>query len=161
MVGYLRLFSLTLPLLLISAGLANSANAENAEIQMAATGSFDVQMTPHKHDSVDVGRIVIQKQYKGDMVGTGSGQMLTERTSVKGSAGYVAIEHFTGSVNGQTGSFTLQHSGLMNRGAQSLSILIVPDSGNDGLKGISGTMQIDLSNGEHSYALDYQISEEN
>lgn len=124
---------------------------------MTATGSFDIQMTPQKHDTVDVGRIVIQKQYQGGMVGDGTGQMLSKRSSVEGSAGYVAIEHFSGVIKGLRGSFTLQHTGVMDRGAQSLNIIVVPDSGTEDLKSISGTMTIDISGGEHNYVFDYEI----
>lgn len=126
---------------------------------MIATGSFDIQMTPQKHDTVEVGRIVIQKQYQGDMVGDGVGQMLSKRTSVDGSAGYVAIEHFSGAINGLRGSFTLQHTGVMDRGEQSLNIIVVPDSGTEDFKGIAGSMQITIADGEHNYSFEYGIED--
>jgi hypothetical protein len=46
------------------------------------------------------------------------------------------------------------HTGLMNRGVRSLTIHIVPDSGTEGLAGISGTMNIDIVAGQHHYELD-------
>lgn len=124
---------------------------------MIAKGHFDVQLTQQKHDTVDAGRMVISKQYEGDLVGEGRGQMLSKRTNTEGSAGYVALEDFTGSLSGVSGSFTLQHTGIMNRGEQSLDIIIVPDSGIEGFKGIAGKMQIDNADGKHHYQLEYSF----
>ena len=100
---------------------------------MHAAGPFDVKLTPQppaeKTDEAVLGRMIIDKQFHGDLSATSRGQMLAAGTEVKGSAGYVAIERVTGKLNGREGSFHLQHSGTMNRGAPSLSITVVPDSG--------------------------------
>ena len=69
----------------------------------------------------------------------------------------MAIEHFTGSVGGKSGSFVLQHSGVMNRGDARLEVTIVPDSGTGELAGISGTLEIHNEEGQHSYVLHYEI----
>ena len=124
-----------------------------------ATGPFDVKVTPQDEKSDDplFGRMTIDKQYHGDLEGTGKGQMLTASTAVKGSAGYVAIEKVTGSLKGRTGSFALQHSGTMNQGAPHLTITVVPDSGTGQLKGITGTMDIKIAEGKHSYDLEYTL----
>jgi len=45
------------------------------------------------------------------------------------SAGYVAIERITGKLSGRSGTFVLQHNGIMNRGTPSLDCTVVPDSG--------------------------------
>lgn len=82
--------------------------------------------------------------------------MIAAFTGTPGSAGYVAIEYFTGSVDGKSGSFVLQHSGLMNRGDAKLTVTIVPDSGAGELAGISGTLEIDNNDGHHSYVLNYE-----
>ena len=37
-------------------------------------------------------------------------------TAVEGSAGYVALERVTGTLDGRKGSFILQHNGTMSRG---------------------------------------------
>ena len=82
--------------------------------------------------------------------------MIAAYTGTPGSAGYVAIEHFTGSVGGKSGSFVLQHSGVMNKGDGQLTVTIVPDSGTGELAGILGTLEIDNDEGQHSYVLDYE-----
>ena len=129
---------------------------------MHAAGPFDVKLTPQpaadKADETVLGRMIIDKQFHGDLSATSRGQMLAAGTEVKGSAGYVAIERVTGKLNGREGSFHLQHSGTMNRGAPSLSITVVPDSGTGELVGLSGSMKIDIADGKHSYEFDYTLT---
>ncbi len=128
---------------------------------MRAVGPFDVKLTPQpaedKADEGVLGRLLLDKQYHGDLDATSRGQMLAAGTAVKDSAGYVAIERVTGRLAGRDGSFHLQHSGTMNRGEQSLSITVVPDSGTGELAGLSGSMTIDIADGKHSYDFDYTI----
>jgi hypothetical protein len=101
----------------------------------------------------------IDKQFLGDLEATSKGQMLTAGTDVKGSAGYVAIERVTGMLQGRTGSFMLQHSGTLTRGAPQQSITVVPDSGTGQLTGITGKMSINIADGKHSYGFDYTLPE--
>jgi hypothetical protein len=124
-----------------------------------ATGTFEVKVTPQSDDKSDasLGRMSLEKQIHGDLEATSKGQMLTAATDVKGSAGYVAIERITGTLKGRSGSFVLQHSGTMTRGAPSLTITVVPDSGTGQLAGISGTMKITIADGKHSYDFDYTL----
>jgi hypothetical protein len=104
-----------------------------------------------------VGRTSLSKQFHGSLEGTSKAEMLTAMSSVKGSAGYVAIERFTGTLDGRNGTFVLQHSGTMTRGVPQLSITVVPDSGTGQLVGLSGKMTVDISGGKHSYVFDYAI----
>ena len=59
-----------------------------------ASGPFDVRITAQddKPDEPLLNRMTLDKQYHGDLEGTGKGQMLTAGTDVKGSGAYVAIE---------------------------------------------------------------------
>ena len=127
-----------------------------------ARGTFEVRLSPLAVHAPDegglLGRMAIDKQFRGDLDGTSKGQMLTGGTIIRNSAGYVAIERVTGSVKGRKGSFILQHNGTMNRGEPSLVITVVPDSGTDQLEGIKGTMKIDIDAGKHSYELDYVLA---
>jgi hypothetical protein len=101
--------------------------------------------------------MAIDKRFKGDLQATSRGQMLTGMSSVKGSAGYVAIERVSGALAGRRGTFVLQHSGTMTRGTPTLTVTVVPDSGTDELTGLSGTMAIDVAGGQHSYTFDYTL----
>ena len=129
---------------------------------MKATGSFDVTTNPLEataagSDGVRLNRMSIDKIFSGDLSGTSKGEMLTAMTPVKGSAGYVAIEQVKGVLKGKTGSFVLQHFGTMSAGEERLILEVVPDSGQSGLKGLSGEMEIIIKNGEHFYEFDYSF----
>ena len=129
-----------------------------------ASGSFDVKTTPQPAQDgtggPTLGRFVLSKQFHGDLEATSEGQMLTASTAVEGSAAYVAVERVTGTLGGRRGSFSLQHTGVMNRGVPELKITVVPDSGTDDLIGLAGTMAIDITpDGKHSYRFDYTLSE--
>lgn len=128
---------------------------------LQARGTFEVQLAPMPADAYAdaeiVGRMTMDKQFSGDLTGTGKGQMLTGMGGVKGSAAYSAIERVTGTLSGRSGSFLLQHTGVMAAGSQTLTITIVPDSGTGELAGISGTLQIIIDGKKHSYELQYQL----
>jgi hypothetical protein len=127
-----------------------------------ASGTFEVKLTPQtisgEADNVR-GRMSIDKQFHGDIEGTSQGEMLTAGTSVPGSGGYVAIERVSGTLHGRSGSFALQHSGTMTRGAYSLTITVVPDSGTDQLVRLTGSLTIIIADGKHSYEFEYEIGE--
>ena len=123
-----------------------------------ASGSFDIELAPQPTDAGPaVGRMSIDKRFRGDLDATSKGEMLSHRSSIEGSAGYVAIEHVTGTLDGRRGSFVLQHSGAMDRGEPSLVVTVVPDSGTDGLVGLVGHMNIIIEGGAHSYEFDYDL----
>ena len=129
-----------------------------------ASGPFEVSLKPLPMDNDPgsdlLGRMSIDKQFRGDLEGKSKGQMLTGGTAIKTSAGYVAIERVTGSLKGRKGSFILQHTGLMTRGAPSQVITVVPDSGTDQLEGLKGTMTINIEAGKHLYQLDYTFADQ-
>jgi predicted flavoprotein YhiN len=133
-----------------------------------ASGEFEVQLVPQgQPDSAEstapgsstLGRMSIDKQFHGDLEATSKGEMLSAMTGVKGSAGYVAIERVVGTLNGQSGSFVLQHSGTMAHGDSQLSITVVPDSGSDQLVGLAGKMTINIVDKKHFYEFEYTLPE--
>jgi hypothetical protein len=126
-----------------------------------ASGTFEVKLSPQAPDEgesgVGIGRMLIDKKFGGDLEGTSRGQMLAAGTAVAGSAGYVALEQVTGRLGGRSGSFLLQHSGTMTRGAARLTVSVVPDSGTGELEGLTGQMNIIIAEGRHSYEFDYTL----
>ena len=124
-----------------------------------ATGTFEVKLTPQddKTGDASMGRMTFEKQWQGEMQGTSNGQMLTGGDVKTGSAGYVAMEKFAGSVKGRKGTLIFQHSATMTSGKADLTIAIVPTSGTEELKGISGTVTIKIENGKHFYDLEYTL----
>lgn len=125
-----------------------------------ASGTFEVKLTPQDDKSEDakLGRMTIDKQFHGDLQGTSKGQMLSAMTDVQGSAGYVAIEKISGTLQGRKGSFVLQHSGTMTRGEPQLSVTVVPDSGTGELVGLAGKMTIKIADGKHFYDFEYTLA---
>ncbi len=124
-----------------------------------ATGSFSVSLVPQDGGGSAIGRFVIEKQFYGTLAASSRGEMLAFRTSTEGSAGYVAMELVTGTVAGRRGTFVLQHSGTMNRGAAGLGVTVVPDSGTDQLAGLMGSMRI-LEGGAHAYEFEYDLPDD-
>ena len=126
-----------------------------------ASGPFDVKVAPQPTvfdaATTRVGRMSLDKRYHGDLEATGTGEMLTGGTGVKGSAAYVAVEFVTGSLQGRQGSFLLQHGGTMVRGTPALRITVVPDSGTGELEGLSGEMAITIDAAAHSYDFKYSL----
>ena len=126
-----------------------------------AKGTFKVKLQPLPLEGVDkearMGRMSIDKEIEGDLTATTRGQMLSAMTATEGSAGYVAIERVEGVLQGKTGSFVLQHVGVMDRGRPTLSVNVVPDSGTGELEGLSGRFDIDISSGVHSYRFEYSL----
>lgn len=129
------------------------------------TGLFDVKMGPQAPElpfsgektGATLGRMTLDKRYHGELDATAQGQMLSAVTAVPGSAGYVAIEHVSGRLAGRSGSFVLQHHGLMDRGTQQLAIVVVPGSGTGELAGLAGTMGIRIAEGRHFYSFDVTL----
>jgi hypothetical protein len=126
-----------------------------------AKGTFEVALEPQASHNVDGGtiaaRLSLDKQFNGDLTATSVGEMLIATTPIKGSAGYVAIETVTGVLDGRHGTFVLQHSGTMNRGAPSQSVTVVPDSATGDLTGLSGTMTIEIVDKTHLYTFEYTL----
>jgi hypothetical protein len=136
---------------------SSGAVQKEAAVTIHASGTFEVKLTPQPTDAADLGRMSIDKQFHGDLEATSKGEMLSAMGTVQGSAGYVAIEKVTGTLKGRTGTFVLQHTGLMNRGTPQLTITVVPDSGTGQLEGLTGTMTIEIAGGKHSYGFEYVL----
>ncbi len=139
------------------------ARARRTSWIMIAKGTFEVTMKAEPPydvaDGVSLGHVHLDKRFAGALEATSVGHMIGARTPIDGSAGYVAIERVTGTLAGKSGTFVMQHNGIMTRGAPSLSVTIVPDSGTGGLAGISGQMRIDIVDGKHFYELEAKFAE--
>ncbi len=142
---------------------AQSVNISKSVSKMKKTakGTFEVKVTPVKDDETSavegIGRLLLDKSWTGDLVGTSKGQMLGSSGADQTTGGYVAMEVFTGTLNGKKGSFALQHNGTMGGGKFDLNVEVVPGSGTGELKGITGKLQIIIADGKHSYELAYSL----
>ena len=62
-----------------------------------AVGQFDVKLiprTPQSDDEPTIGRLLLDKQYHGELSGPSKGDMLSNQTVSTGAAVYVAVERF-------------------------------------------------------------------
>lgn len=137
------------------------ATLKEMVVTKRASGPFEVKLAPqptaHAAEGSMLGRMSIDKQFRGELEATSQGEMLTAMTGVQGSAGYVAIEQVSGTLHGRRGTFVLQHTGIMDRGAPQLAVTVVPDSGTGELTGLTGKMAILIADGKHSYDFEYTL----
>jgi hypothetical protein len=127
------------------------------------TGAFTIDtwdaMPYDDQDGVTLSRTRVTKTFTGDMQGTSTAELLMAQAP-EGSAAYVGMERIVGTVNGRAGSFVLHHSATADRGAQSASWTVVPDSGTGELQGLRGQARIDITpDGGHTFTLDYDLSD--
>ena len=128
-------------------------------MSLHAEGTFDVKNFHLPADDAvsgtAIGRFGLDKHFHGDLEGVSKGEMLGAGNPATGTAGYVAIEQVTGTLNGRSGSFALQHFGTMIENKFDLIVKVVPGSGSGELTGITGDMTIVPVNGKHSWKFDY------
>lgn len=128
---------------------------------MQATGTFEIQMAGEppfsEEDGVVLARATFTKQFSGDLAGDSIVYFLSARTPVPNSAGYVALERVVGTLAGRRGTFILQHAGQMAAGTQTLTVTVVPDSATGELRGLAGSLRIDIIEKKHHYTFDYTL----
>lgn len=153
------MFRAALCLALLSAAAAQpqaQGVAMNANNDHRASGHFDVQLKPATPLADGIARFSMTKTFHGELEGSSTGEMLSSGDPKAGSAGYVAIERVTGTMEGRTGGFTLQQYGTMDAGKQELKVIVVPGSGTGEFRGIAGDMTIDPA-ANHAYVLTYRL----
>ena len=153
----------TVVLLSLAVALPSTAfTQEPAVTPHSATGPFDVRLAPQALSPVSahsgLGRMSLDKRFHGALDATSTGEMISFRGTVDGSAGYVAMETVRGTLAGRRGSFVLQHSATMTRGAPAQWITVVPDSGTDALAGLAGRMIVEIgADGAHGYRFEFTL----
>lgn len=133
-------------------------------MERQARGSFEITMVSQPlHEAAQgsgLSRRSMAKTYAGALAGTSVGEFLSAGNPGSGSAGYVALEAFTGTLDGRHGRFALQHSGTMSAGTAQTRVAVVPGSGQDELQGLSGDLVIEMTPEGHRYHLTYRLAGE-
>ncbi len=129
---------------------------------MNVKGPFEVSMKAEPpydtRDGITLARMSFDKKFSGALTATSHVQMTAVRTPINDSGAYVAIERLEGALEGKSGSFVMQHNGIMKRGQQSLDLTVVPDSATGALQGLTGSMKIDIrEGGAHFYDFTYEL----
>lgn len=137
---------------------ATDLSPKDPEMQ-TISGRFEVKMTPEpgELDAEGIARFRLDKRYEGALTAEAKGLMTAHQATVAGSAGYVAVERVRGSLDGRSGSFVLQHNGLMWGETRQLSIEVIPDSADGDLAGLRGRMGIRIVDGVHFYDFEYSL----
>ncbi len=145
-------------LLLSDAAAPQSPKSQEPTMTHHAHGTFAVKMgAPTPGPGEGLSRFSMDKEIHGGLEGTSKGEMIAGGDYSLGTAGYVAMERVTGTLEGKAGSFSLQHTATMNGKALDMDIVVTPGSGTGELKGITGTFRITIKDGQHFYDLDYDL----
>ena len=154
----------TLSALLMAQAPKPVTSTKTNEVHMTtlAKGSFDVTLVPlaesAQKNAWAPSRMSLAKAFKGDLEATSQGEMSAAMTEVQGSGGYTAVEKVSGRLLGRSGTFMLLHFGVMSRGVPGeWIVMVIPDSGTEELKGLTGKMTITITGKQHAYTLEYNL----
>ena len=119
--------------------------------------SFEIELQPAAGELPGTGRFDFTKTWTGGLTGSSKGLMLSAGDPSAGEAGYVALEVFTGEVDGRAGTLVFQQSGILIDGETELTYLVVPGGGTGQLSGLAGVITLDQKDGTHKVVLDYEL----
>jgi hypothetical protein len=107
-------------------------------------------------EGIELSRIYVSRRFSGDLEGASIAELLIAKS--EGGGGYVGHDRITGTLQGKSGGFVFQHSGLMGPEGVTNTGTIVPGSGTGELAGITGegTMLAD-EEGNHTLTLEYEL----
>lgn len=132
-------------------------------MRTTATVTFDVTgWDPTPYDAPDDGpeqmRVALRKAFHGDLEGESTGEgLFCGMSDPEAGAGYVVSERVTGRLQGRSGTFVIQHGGLMGPGQAPRTFgHVVPGSGTGQLVGLTGEVEIRRTeDGQHTMTLEY------
>jgi hypothetical protein len=160
-----RPLRLVLVVVCVSAALPGGTRAsakEHAPMQSrTAAGTFTVKMQPPQETRGpgEFVRLRLDKRFEGGLAGTSEVEMLASNAGDQPSGGYVALERFTGMLDGRAGTFVMQHSGTMSPAGTRIEVQVSPGSGTGALAGIEGRLTIRIEGKQHFYELQYSVPE--
>ena len=105
---------------------------------------------------VAFGRVAMRKSFSGPLTGTS----VVAMTSVgvgETPSGYVAVELVTGALEGRSGSFVLQHSGVVDGADSRAAGLVLPGTATGELAGLRGTFELTHEESGALLTLDYEL----
>jgi hypothetical protein len=106
---------------------------------------------------VQLQRVHISRTFTGDLEGESTAEILIARS--EGGGAYTGHDAITGTLNGKSGGFVIQHGGIMGPDGISNTGTIVPGTGTEELEGITGegTLLAD-DEGNHTLTLTYELA---
>ncbi len=126
------------------------------------TATFEVtgwDETPYDEpaDGPKFARATVTKRFTGSLEGTSTAQLLT---CVAGdeNAGYIGSERVTGTLDGKSGSFVVQHGGAVGGPEPKHFGWVVPGSGVGELRGLLGTVHFQHDEHGAVFTLEYEFA---
>lgn len=116
--------------------------------------TWEAENTDETTENPTLSRVTVKKSFDGEVKGESVGELLM-CASQDGAAGYTIMDRFFVEIEGRKGSFVAIHGGMTDE--MKASGKIVPNSGTDDLKGISGTLEFKSDDNGKSIILDYML----
>ena len=132
-------------------------------MKKSATARFTIKSWDEKpysegEDLPKLTRAKVTKTFTGDIEGDGQVEYLMMYRS-DGSATFLGLERINGRIDGKTGSFVLQRSGVFESGQAKESYSVVPGSATGDLRGLVGDGSSALGHGtEYPFVLNYELA---
>ena len=128
---------------------------KRANARFAIT-SWDEKPYSEGPDLPRLTRASVTKTFTGDIEGEGSVEYLMMYRG-DGSAAFVGLERVVGRIDGKTGTFVLQRTGVFEGGLAKESYSVVSGSASGELRGLHGEGTTAVGHGnEHPFTLDYE-----
>ena len=122
-----------------------------------AIKSWEEKPYSEGQDLPRLNRATVTKTFTGDIEGEGHVEYLMMYRG-DGSATFVGLERVVGRLEGRTGSFVLQRTGVFEGGQAKESYSVVPGSGTGELQGLRGDGGSAAGHGlEHPFTLSYEL----
>ena len=118
--------------------------------------TWEAENTDETTENPTLSRVTVKKSFDGEVKGESVGELLM-CASQDGAAGYTIMDRFFVEIEGRKGSFVAIHGGMTDE--MKASGKIVPNSGTDDLKGISGTLEFKSDDNGKSITLDYMLED--
>ena len=125
-------------------------------VPFQVTGWTPDPVTEGGDGPVRIGRVTLHKSFSGPLTGT-SVLAMTSVAVGEAPVGYVALELVTGTLDGRSGSFVLQHTGVVEESAAPPNGVVLPGTGTGELAGLSGTMTIEHEESGAVLVLDFEL----
>ncbi|MBB1510796.1 DUF3224 domain-containing protein [Tessaracoccus sp. MC1756] len=123
---------------------------------MGVEATFEIEITPTEALLPTTSRFDFAKVWEGAAQGVSKGVMVSGGDASSGTAGYVAMEVFEGTLDGRKGAITFQQFGTMQGGVQEVRYEIVPGSGSGELEDLTGTLHLEID-GEGLHHITFEL----
>lgn len=124
---------------------------------------WDLKAYDEQTGEPTLSRGTVKKSFDAnDCKGESAGEILMYSSAADGSAAYTVLDKFTVEIDGRKGSFVALHSATRSPAETSRALgKILPNSGTNDLKGISGTIEFVQNESGKNIILDYSFADEN